>query len=221
MRVLLQVSALLLLAAAGTAFYIYTKSTPENDKPFENFKGTGRVARETNKIKTSHFSLKKLNTHAGALQTFANGRNLNNKIVFLVDMSIPSGSPRFFVYNMEKDSVEAAGLVTHGYGSISAKGLQFSNIPGSNATSLGRYKIGKAYIGRFGLAYKLHGLDKTNNKAFERFVVLHAHDCVPDKEVFYSICESQGCPTVAPAFLHQLKQYIDVSEKPVLLHIYQ
>ena len=76
-------------------------------------------------------------------------------------------------------------------------------------------------MGTFGLAYKLYGLDNTNSKAFDRFVVLHAHSCVPNEDVDpVPICESWGCPTVAPAFLSELKTVIDKSAKPVLLWIY-
>jgi len=137
-------------------------------------------------------------------------------------MRLPSGKKRFFVYDLERDSVEIAGLVTHGSGSEGESDeLVFSNTPNSYCTSLGKYKIGNGYNGRFGLAYKLYGLDKTNSKAFDRFVVLHAHECVPNDEIApLSICLSQGCPTVSPAFLTQLKTCIDQSEKPILLWIY-
>ena len=137
-------------------------------------------------------------------------------------MKIPSGKKRFFVYNIEKDSVETAGLVTHGSGSDKETDeLYFSNIPNSNCTSLGRYKIGGSYNGKFGSAFKLYGLDKTNSKAFERFVVLHAHSCVPEGEVDpLPICESWGCPTVSPTFLTALKKYIDKADKAIILWIY-
>lgn len=165
--------------------------------------------------------VEKLESVSAQLKDFSAKNGYNNDIAFLVDMSIPSGRRRFFVYNMQKDSIELAGMVTHGYGS-QKQGIEFSNVPGSYCTSLGKYKVGKDYLGRFGLAYKLYGLDKTNSKAFERFVVLHAHECVPVEEIApLGICESQGCPTVAPAFLQKLKTYIDGSGKPILLKIFQ
>lgn len=141
----------------------------------------------------------------------------------MIDMSVPSGKNRFFIYDPRVDKVRGAGLVTHGSGSaVTSDQLVFSNKPGSNCTSLGKYKIGKDYYGRFGLAYKLHGLDQSNNNAFARFVVLHAHPCVPGFEVYpVSICPSLGCPTVSPAFLLELKTYIDRSAKPVLLYIFK
>jgi hypothetical protein len=46
---------------------------------------------------------------------------------------------------------------------------------------------------------------KQDNNAFKRFVVLHSHECVPETEVQDEICQSDGCPTVSPQFLQQLK----------------
>jgi L,D-transpeptidase catalytic domain len=139
----------------------------------------------------------------------------------MVDMKIESGKKRFFVYNLRKDSIELAGLVTHGSGKVNSDAIQFSNTEGSLCTSLGKYKIGNAYNGKFGLAFKLYGLDSANSNAFNRYVVLHAHDCVPNEETApFPICESWGCPTVAPAFLTMLKTYIDKSGQPILLNIY-
>ena len=164
----------------------------------------------------------RLKQKAGLLAAYANENNFNVTRCFLVDMKIASGKKRFFVYNLKKDSVEMAGLVAHGSGSDKGTDeLFFSNTPNSNCTSLGKYRIGKSYMGTFGLAYKLYGLDNTNSKAFDRFVVLHAHSCVPNEDVDpVPICESWGCPTVAPAFLSELKTVIDKSAKPVLLWIY-
>ncbi len=141
---------------------------------------------------------------------------------FLVDMRIPSGKNRFFVYNLLKDSLEAAGLVTHGKGSEKgSEDLFFSNRPNSLCTSLGRYKMGESYTGSFGLSYKLYGLDKTNDKALERAVVLHSYFGVPDKEVYPNqLSFSEGCPAVSPEFFAQLKAYMDESQEPILLWIY-
>ena len=143
---------------------------------------------------------------------------------FLVDMSIPSGKNRFFIYNLKMDSIELSSLVAHGFGSTrknSYDALVFSNTPNSFKTSLGKYKIGYAYKGSFGLSYKLYGLDSTNSKAFERTIVLHADQLVPEKEVSpYHIFQSAGCPTVSPSFLGVLTNYIKASRKPILLWIY-
>lgn len=178
------------------------------------------ILKESTAVAVNNTAAVKL--HAAKIKPYLRQHAYNEQICFLVDMKIAPGKNRFFVYDFKKDTVVAKGLVTHGGGSQTATdALSFSNIANSNATSVGRYKIGNEYSGKFGMAFKLHGLDKTNSHAFIRFVVLHSHSCVPDEEVYPSpICTSLGCPTVAPSFLLQLKKYIQQSEKPVLLWIY-
>jgi hypothetical protein len=164
--------------------------------------------------------LKRLNSFGNSLENYARLHNYNTRYSFLVDMKLPSGRNRFFIYDMKKDSVLAAGLVAHGSGKNYSEAIEFSNEPNSYCTSPGRYKIGNAYNGRFGLAYKLHGLDATNSNAYARAVVLHGHSCVPDYETApYEICQSWGCPTVSPSFLTKLKNYLDNTDKPMLLWV--
>jgi hypothetical protein len=167
--------------------------------------------------------LQRLQTHAAQLLNYAKRNNCNTTTAFLFDMNKASGSKRFYVYDFSKNKILHKGLVTHGNcGEAFLMENRYGNTVGCNCTSLGKYKIGNKYYGRFGLAYKLHGLDLTNSKAFERFVVLHAHSCVPDGDVSPSpICQSNGCPTVSPNFLETLATYIDKSKKPVLLWIFE
>lgn len=204
------------LLAAISAFGYYFWYTPKFSRPVHHhhFAFTENI--------TNDITVLRLRSKAILAKPFIVEEGFNETHCFLLDMRLPSGKNRFFVYNLEKDSIEMAGLVTHGSGSDNGSGdLSFSNMANSNCTSLGKYKIGQSYSGKFGLAFKLHGLDKTNSKAFERYVVLHAHACVPNDEIApLPICQSWGCPTVSPAFLVQLKKYMDKSEAPILLWIY-
>jgi len=169
----------------------------------------------------NHSAATKLTEKASAAKKFTTANGYNTSVCFLIDMSLPSGQNRFFVYDLKGDSVEAAALVTHGRCNENwLEGRKYGNTPGCGCTSLGKYRIGNNYNGRFGSAYKLYGLEKTNDKAFERFVVLHSHACVPGTEVPDEICQSDGCPTVSPMFLQQLSTVIKGSAKPVLLWIY-
>ena len=164
----------------------------------------------------------KMKGKAESAKTFIQQKGYNTTICFLVDMSLPSSQNRFFVYNLAKDSLYNAGLVTHGRcNEYWLEGRKYGNTVGCGCTSLGKYKIGQSYNGKFGLAYKLYGLEKTNNKAYERFVVLHSHACVPETEVADEICQSDGCPTVSPNYLQYMKPILDESKKPVLLWIYE
>ncbi len=214
-RKTLVLTAGLLLTVSAFGYFFWYK--PKFNKPSKNnaFAFTPKEAADKKE------TLLRLNKKAIQARDYINEHGFDDKHCFLLDMRIPSGKNRFFVYNLDEDSVEMAGLVTHGSGITNSDTPVFSNTPNSYCTSLGKYKIGKSYSGKFGLAYKLYGLDKTNSKAFDRFVVLHAHECVPNDEVApLSICESWGCPTVSPAFLTQLKSYLDEATKPVMLWIY-
>ncbi len=164
----------------------------------------------------------KLEQKVIAAKQFVQQKGFNDNVCFLIDMNLASGQNRFFIYNLKKDSLQAKGLVAHGNCfQYWLEGRKYSNIVGSGCTSLGKYKVGTSYTGKFGYSYKLHGLDTSNNNAFERTVVLHSHSCIPDAEISDEICQSNGCPTVSPEFLNQLKAIINTSKKPVLLWLYE
>lgn len=167
--------------------------------------------------------IKKLKKQSKTLSNYANANHYNKKICFLVDMSIHSGKNRYFVYNMQKDSIELAGLVAHGSGNSKfTQNPIFANKVSSGCTSLGKYKVGYQYNGRFGKAYKLYGLDSSNSNAFDRNVVLHAYSCVPNNEPYpLPICNSLGCSMVSYTFLEALHPIITSSKQPILLYIYQ
>jgi len=161
---------------------------------------------------------------ADILKAELKSNNYNADYCFLVDMSLPSGKNRFFVYNLKTDQIEISSLVSHGLGSNNKEtdeATRFSNDPSSLQTSLGRYRVGSSYVGKFGLAFKLFGLDKTNDRAFDRAIVLHAHNSIPTTETYpIPISVSLGCPTVSPSFLEILNGYIKGSKKPIMMLIY-
>lgn len=167
--------------------------------------------------------LVKLRLRATAVKAFCKAQQLSGKVCFLIDMSLPSGRKRFFVYDLQKDTILTSGLVAHG--SCNARDLEnvrFSNTVESGCSSTGKYKVGAAYGGRFGKSYRLHGLQASNSHAFERFIVLHPYGCVPDEETDpQPICNSLGCPMVSYRFLKTLQPFIDQSKKPVLLWIFE
>jgi hypothetical protein len=160
---------------------------------------------------------------ADQLSEYASRNDLSTQYFFLIDMSIASGRNRFFVYNMEKGSIVLSGLVAHG--SCNETYLsrpRFSNKPNCGCSSLGRYKVGEFYRGKYGKSFRLHGLDNSNSNAYKRAVVIHGYDCVPDEEISPMVlCNSQGCPMVSYNFFDKLSRIINQSDKPILLWIYQ
>ena len=111
--------------------------------------------------------------------------------------SQPSGLPRFHLFNMI-DGSNTTLLVSHGIGSDrghSGKLQQFSNIPGSEATSAGAYLIGETYYGKYGASRRLIGLDPENDQAENRAIVIHPARYVSQSMVATQgkIGRSQGC----------------------------
>ena len=203
-------------------------SNAVKDEPIIVLKdSTIKTERDTsfNQINTKlKAAAERLKQNTASLAEYVRVNDFNTEYCFMVDMSIPSGKKRFFVYNIKKDAVELSSLVSHGSGSYKAGCndlLVFSNVPNSYATSLGKYKIGNSYTGQYGLSFKLYGLDSTNNNAYERAIVLHSDNYVPILETYpRHIYESAGCPIVSPNFLAVLDKYIKTSNKPILLWIY-
>ncbi len=209
-------AALSVVALSALAWYFSNKPTSVSVSDKHTTKAKAKV-KDDERLK----ELQRLKVFGGDIKSYAKNGGYNNRYCFLIDMKRPSGSNRFFIYDMKKDSVIDEGLVAHGGGRDATNSITFSNKPNSLCTSLGKYKIGASYNGSFGLAYKLYGLDKTNDQAFNRFVVLHGHSCVPDEEVAPGeICTSWGCPTVSPSFLTTIAGYIDQSDKPMLMWIF-
>lgn len=209
--IFLTTALLFTLIVIGAGWYLSKFKAP----------GTSTSSREL-KRRLGNKHIASLEVHAEQAREYARRNGYNDFTCLLIDMSIESGKNRLFVYDLQKNSISDAGLVTHGRCNESwLTGRKYGNAVGCGCTSLGKYKIGNAYKGRFGLAYKLHGLDSTNNNAFKRYVVLHSHECVPGQEVDPApICQSDGCPTVSIVFLKNLSKIIDHSSKPLLLWIY-
>jgi hypothetical protein len=154
---------------------------------------------------------------------YAAKNELSTKICFLIDMSMASGRKRFFVYDLENGSVIYSALVAHG--SCNQTFLsrpRFSNAANCGCSSLGKYKVGELYNGKYGKSFRLYGLDYSNSNAYKRGVVIHGYDCVPDHEIAPMVlCNSEGCPMVSYNFFDKLSRIIRQSDKPIVLWIYQ
>jgi hypothetical protein len=155
-------------------------------------------------------------------QFISTNSKYNNELAFFIDMRIMSGKNRFIVYDLKNDKIVDQGLVAHGIGSETQNNekLKFSNVNSSFCTALGKYYIGKDYIGKFGKAYKLYGLDPTNSNAFARSIVLHKYDKVPYEEQDRAICHSLGCPMVNEIYYSRMEKLIDNSKRNIILDIY-
>ena len=121
----------------------------------------------------------------------------NKKYISVIDFSKSSRLKRFFIIDMKSGSVWAIHTA-HGKGSdANHDGLaeKFSNMSGSNASSLGFYKAAETYSGKYGKSLRLDGLSSTNSNARARAVVVHGANYVSETNVIQG--RSWGCPAVA------------------------
>lgn len=156
-----------------------------------------------------------------ALRDYAQANGFSTHYGLFSDLGRFSGDRRFYIIDFQAHAIVHAGLVTHGHCKEDKKEVRFSNTPGSNCSSAGKYSVGESYIGNFGLAFKLHGLDVSNRNAFKRFIVMHAHECVYDGVRSHEICESEGCPTVSKGTLNKIQALVRGETKPLLLWVYK
>jgi len=93
--------------------------------------------------------------------------------------------------------------------------------PGSNCSSLGRYRFGANYNGRWGNSFRLHGLDPGNNRALQRAIVFHYYQYMTDDPESGSLYYSQGCPMVPKSTYLKVKKIVESESQPLVLWIYK
>lgn len=119
----------------------------------------------------------------------------------IVDFSLHSSKERLFVFDVQERSIQTY-LCAHGRGSEGPRddgfAELFSNVDGSNASSLGVYRCAETYQGDHGYSMKLDGLEQTNSNARHRVIVIHGADYVSPGVIQSSgrIGRSLGCPAV-------------------------
>lgn len=156
------------------------------------------------------------------IKNFIKDKEYNQDLAIFINFKISSGKYRYFIYDLKNDKIVQKAIVSHGSGSVipQSNALKFSNIEGSYQSSLGKYVIGESYVGQFGKAYRLKGLDSTNSNAMKRAIVLHSFGCVPDVESQNPACLSLGCPMLSVNAFKEMSKHIDKSIKPIILYAF-
>jgi hypothetical protein len=96
--------------------------------------------------------------------------------IAIADFGLGSASARFHLIDLDKARAITL-LVTHGIGSDPEHTgflQRFSNEEGSEASCDGAFVAADYYVGQHGQSQRLIGLDPTNNRAYERAIVIHA-----------------------------------------------
>jgi hypothetical protein len=92
----------------------------------------------------------------------------------IVDYSKPSFMKRMSVIDLRSGN-RTVYRVAHGKNSGGQYARRFSNVPESNMSSLGLFRVGRTYSGEHGLALRLEGLDSLKNgNAASRDIVVHS-----------------------------------------------
>ncbi len=140
---------------------------------------------------------------------------------FLVDFTLSSDTKRGFLINMRTGASEAF-YISHGIGSDDGYGnaVRFSNTYNSLMSSLGLYLTAETYYGINGYSLRLDGLERTNNMARRRAVVVHPAEYMTPQYIAENGGRnglSEGCPAVDP---RHSRRIIDSLKGGSLYYIY-
>lgn len=110
----------------------------------------------------------------------------------VVDYSLPSFMKRMTVIDL-RSGRSTSLRVAHGKKSGEQYAEHFSNVPESNMSSLGLFRVTRAYHGDHGLALRLDGLDSLRNaNADTRDIVVHSADYVSIPYILLNLLTGNG-----------------------------
>ena len=157
---------------------------------------------------------KTIEERAEKASDFAKQHNLNEHYALFVDYSIPSGTPRLFVWDFQKKKIVASTYVMHGPGCGSTdERPRFSNIPGSECSSLGRFLVTKDRGNRLKRSFRIKGMDWDNQTAYARGLMIHSSGWVDKwcwkKYIPLHRSSCKGCVTVSSRGLNYLWKLVN------------
>lgn len=166
-----------------------------------------------------------LQERASIAEKFAREHKLSTHYVLFVDYSVPSGTPRLYVWDFHQKKIVARTYVMHGPGNGStAKKAQFSNKPGSNCSSLGRFMITRIHGKRNKSGFHLKGLDIDNQTAFVRGLMIHSSSWVDAncwrKYIPLNAKSCLGCVTVSTRGLSYISKLVYSENQPIMVWNY-
>jgi len=137
----------------------------------------------------------------GYTELLAGGRIDNNRLLTVIDYSLPSSEDRFFVIDLQHQTMLFRSLVSHGRNSGDLYAVRFSNRAQSHQSALGFYLTGSTYKGGQGYSLFLEGVEPGfNDLARARSIVIHGaayatHDYITR---YGRLGRSFGCPALPP-----------------------
>lgn len=172
----------------------------------------------------------RLKAKAAEALLFCKKEGFDTLHTILMDAAVHSGKNRLFLWDFKKKRVVEEGLASHGCcghpwgGTESKTKVQFSNVPESHCSSVGKFALQDRGYSNWGINvnYKMHGLDSSNSNAFKRTIVFHSWEMVVDKEPYpEGTPEGWGCPAVSNEMLRKLDPLLKKKKRKVLFWIYE
>ena len=125
----------------------------------------------------------------------------------LIDYSLPSTTPRLWVFDMRTGKILFNELVAHGRNTGDNMATHFSDAMESRESSIGLFRTADTYVGHNGYSLRLDGLEAGfNGHARERAIVMHGAPYV-NAEVAKAngrLGRSWGCPALREAVARQV-----------------
>ncbi|NTV59841.1 MAG: murein L,D-transpeptidase catalytic domain family protein [Chlorobiaceae bacterium] len=116
----------------------------------------------------------------------------NPRILAVVDYSKPSYVERMALIDLQS-GYRTFYRVSHGRKTGMLYPVAFSNIPQSNMSSLGLYKVLETYYGDHGKAMRLEGLEPAvNDSAYVRDIVLHSAKYISPAYILLNLVTLNG-----------------------------
>lgn len=165
--------------------------------------------------------LKHIRERVCMLRAWCQRHDYNMRIAIFVDLSLHSGRNRFVVWDFERESPVLICPVSHGSGSRKAHKRSayavVSNDDGSHLSSLGRALVAERYEGRYGVAYRLDGLDSSNSNLRSRCVVLHSWRYTTSFPIYpFPTVGSFGCPVISRKMMARLDKILQGESRVVM-----
>lgn len=146
------------------------------------------------------------------------GAVYNPRVACYVDLTRPDNGYRFFVLDLAQRKILLQSVCLNGLTDAQGR-VRYSNRVSSDCSSHGLARIGERYVGSFGRAFRLYGLEAGTSNLRRRAIVLHAWQGVPAGPTTEHPIQSEGCPTLNPAVLDTVAGLIANSAKPLLLRL--
>ena len=120
----------------------------------------------------------------------------------VIDYSLPSTTPRLWVFDVPSGRLLFKELVAHGRNTGDNMATSFSDTLNSRQSSLGLFVTRDTYVGSNGYSLRMDGLEPGfNGNAFERAIVMHGAPYVDARLANQQgrIGRSWGCPALREA----------------------